>query len=272
MVHTGRMTRATGARDFLAGAGLFWRGVRLWSRNPRLMVTGLLPGLIVAVLFGALLFVIVGNLRPFSAWIVDVVFTKDTNPVAELAEVVVAFALFFGTVLALVYTFATVTLLVGTPFFERISRNIDSALGVPASFAQAGQGNSIWKGIGESLRRLLLVGPVGLLVFLVGLLPLVGTVIAFVLGAAFGGWFLALELTEYPLARRGLPMLAQRRAALRRRRALSLGFGTMVFVAFLVPGGAVLVMPAAVAGGTLLARRVSGESVAQVGAHGAASP
>ncbi len=225
------------------------------------MLMGLVPGLVAALVFGAVLVVMIINLRGIAGWIIDVAVTRDTNPMVELAEVFVAFALFFGTILAVIYTFATVTLLIGTPFFERISQRVDSALGVPASFAGAGQGNSIWKGVKESLRRLLLVAPVGLLVFVVGLLPLVGTVIAFTLGAMFGGWFLALELTEYPLARRGLPSLAQRRAILGHSRALSVGFGAMVFVVFLIPGGAVLVMPAAVAGGTLLARRVSGEPV-----------
>jgi CysZ protein len=41
---------------------------------------------------------------------------------------------------------------------------------------------------------------------------------------------------------------------------LALGFGVSVFVCFLVPLGAVLVMPAAVAGATLLTRHAYGLS------------
>jgi CysZ protein len=74
-----------------------------------------------------------------------------------------------------------------------------------------------------------------------------------------GGWFLAIELVGVPFARRGL-CLTQRRALLRANRSLTLGFGMAVFVCFLIPLGAVLVMPAAVAGGTLLARQVLGLS------------
>jgi CysZ protein len=47
---------------------------------------------------------------------------------------------------------------------------------------------------------------------------------------------------------------------LRAHRPEALGFGTAVFLCFLVPGGAVLLMPAAVAGGTLLARHVLAEA------------
>jgi len=61
-----------------------------------------------------------------------------------------------------------------------------------------------------------------------------------------------------PFERRGL-RLRDRRAALRRRRSMTLGFGVATFLCFLVPLGAVLVMPAAVAGATLMSRRVLGE-------------
>jgi CysZ protein len=40
-----------------------------------------------------------------------------------------------------------------------------------------------------------------------------------------------------------------------------MGFGVAVFVCFLIPFGAVLVMPAAVAGATLLTRHVHGQPV-----------
>ena len=46
-----------------------------------------------------------------------------------------------------------------------------------------------------------------------------------------------------------------------RHRALGLGFGSAVFACFLIPLGAVLVMPAAIAGATLLARRSLGKPI-----------
>jgi CysZ protein len=71
---------------------------------------------------------------------------------------------------------------------------------------------------------------------------------------------LALELTGVPFERRGR-RLADRRAVLGRRRPLALGFGAAVFASFLIPLGAVLLMPAAVAGGALLARRSLGQPI-----------
>jgi CysZ protein len=64
-------------------------------------------------------------------------------------------------------------------------------------------------------------------------------------------------LTGIPFNRRGL-RLRDRRRLLRANPALVLGFGVPVFVIFLIPFAAVLVIPAAVAGSTLLTRRVLG--------------
>jgi CysZ protein len=74
-----------------------------------------------------------------------------------------------------------------------------------------------------------------------------------VLGALFGGWFLALELTGFAFDARGLSLGEQRRM-LRRSRSTTLGFGVVTYLLFLIPLVAVIAMPAAVAGATMLAR------------------
>jgi CysZ protein len=81
-----------------------------------------------------------------------------------------------------------------------------------------------------------------------------------VLGAAVGGWLLAIELTGAPFQRRGR-RLQDRRQVLRAHRPLTLGFGVAVFLSFLIPLGAILLMPAAVAGATLLSRRALGQPI-----------
>ena len=82
--------------------------------------------------------------------------------------------------------------------------------------------------------------------------------LAAVLGALVGGWLLTLELTGLAFDARGLSF-RDRRAALRSRRPLALGFGAATYLLFLIPLGAVAVMPAAIAGSVLLTKRVLGE-------------
>jgi CysZ protein len=109
----------------------------------------------------------------------------------------------------------------------------------------------------DSVRLLILGTVLGVVIFGTGLIPVVGEFVTPVLGAMVGGWVLALELSSVPFERRGM-RFKHRRRMLRSRRAMSLGFGVATFVCFLIPLGAVLVMPAAVAGATLLSRRVMG--------------
>ena len=96
----------------------------------------------------------------------------------------------------------------------------------------------------------------GVLLFVGGFVPVVGQTVVPVVGALVGGWFLAVELTGYAFDARGRS-LAERRRGLAVNRARTLGLGTATYLLFFVPLGAVLVMPAAVAAATLLAREVA---------------
>jgi CysZ protein len=88
---------------------------------------------------------------------------------------------------------------------------------------------------------------------LMGLIPVVGSVLSASVAVTFTGWLLADELTARALTARGIVPSA-RRKLLRRHRGRVLGFGIATQLSFFVPFGAVATMPAAVAGSTLLAR------------------
>jgi CysZ protein len=114
--------------------------------------------------------------------------------------------------------------------------------------------------LGAGIRILIPTILIAIALFVIGFVPVVGQILVPVLGAFFGGWFLTLELTGLAFEGRGMT-LKDRRIALRSRRARTLGFGVASYVSFLIPLGAVIMMPAAVAGATLLARSALGEDV-----------
>lgn len=240
-------------KEAAIGARMLARGFATWRTAPRTMAWGLLPAAISAFVLLVLVVAAVAAAFPVGEWTAGLVFEDGSAP-HGLLQVIVAIAVIGAATLVSIYTFTALALLVGQPFFERISRELDAhdpSLDVedpePAWRAAV-------RGIAEWARLLLLTVPLGVVSLLVGLVPVVGTASAFVLSAGLGGWLLALELTAYPLSRRGVVSLAQRRAALRGHRARAIGFGAAVFVLFLIPGGVVAVMPAAAAGGTALVR------------------
>jgi len=223
------------------------------------MLLGLLPGLIVFLLYVAVVVALIIGLGGIVEWISP--FADGwSEPWRTLVRVAIGAALLGLLVLLIVYTFTAVTMVVGQPFFEAISREVERPLGgvdgeVDVSFWRAAV-----RGVGEAAWMLIVTALIGIGLFLLGFVPVVGTLAAAVLGAIVGGWFLTLELTTVPFERRGL-RLRDRRRVLGARRASALGFGIVVFLLFLLPGGAVVTMPAAVAGATVLSRRALGQPI-----------
>jgi uncharacterized protein involved in cysteine biosynthesis len=134
-------------------------------------------------------------------------------------------------------------LLLAGPMLDRLSQHVEMIRGQNAQRIEMGL---TWE-IAQSLRgrlRLLAAAP-GIL--LIGLVPLVGPVVSFL----WSSHVLALQETDGPLARRGLPSRA-RRAWHRRYRAESLGFGMAGLAFLLVPVANFLLAPVLTVGATLL--------------------
>lgn len=251
-------------RGFAQGVGLLLRGFRLWGTSPRLMLLGLIPGLITVAIFGTIVVLIAVNLGGIVTGLTPFAEQWDAGWALTL-RIALSLALLGGAGVALAYTFTAVTVAIGQPFFEKISRAVDDSLGDSLGGLAESEPTPFWpalrRGLGEGIRLFLLTLVIGLGLVTLGLIPIVGTVAATIIGALCGGWFLALELSAVPFERRGL-VLADRRRMLGAQRPVTLGFGVALFVLFLIPLGAVVAMPAAVAGATLLSRRSLGEATA----------
>lgn len=224
----------------------------MWGSSPRAMLLGAIPPLIVGALYLAVAIALILNLDTVITWMTP--FVNDWDPSAQpLVRVPFAIALLGAVLLVGVFTFTAVTLTVGDPFYERIARRVEIELGDAPAELDESFWTGLWRGIGGGVRFLLLTASVGLLLFVLGFIPLLGQTVVPVLGWFVGGWFLAIELSGFAFEARGL-RLKDRRRMLAANRARTLGFGVPIYLLFLVPFVAVLVMPAAVAGATMLAR------------------
>jgi CysZ protein len=254
------MAKRGAVKEFFTGIGLLGRGFGMYGTNPGLIALGLIPALIAGVLLLAvliLLIVFIGDLSSAVTWFANGWSSGERSTVRFIAGVSIIGS--FG--LLAVVTFTSLTLAIGDPFYEKISERVEQRLDAKSGPAALPPRVNLpwWKefarGAAESVRLLTVSAMVGIPLFLAGFIPAVGQTVVPVIGAFVGGWFLSIELVGIAFARRGLK-LADRRRALRSNRPLAIGFGAAVFVCFLIPLGAVLVTPAAVAGGTMLARRV----------------
>ncbi|KAA9105595.1 EI24 domain-containing protein [Microbacterium rhizomatis] len=240
-------------REFGNGIGMLLRGFGWWRRRPWVMARGLLPAAIVSVvLLGGLIVLgveapaIADGLTPFA----------DGWPGfwSTLLRVAVGTAVFGAAIVVAAVTFTALTLIVGEPFYDRIWRAVETDLGGAVPDGRYG----FWRSVADGLSLIARGVLVALAAGLIGFVPVVGSVLAAIIGTALAGWLIADELSSRALTARGLDARS-RRALLRAHRGRVLGFGVATQLCFLVPLGAVIVMPAAVAGSSLLAHSVLGE-------------
>lgn len=236
--------------DFLAGARLLLRGWGYWRRRPTAMALGLVPAAVVGVLAVVALVALAMNLGRLGEWVTP--FADDwPSPWERVAELAASALLLGGAVVLVVVTFTGLTLTVGEPFYDRIWRAVerDETGTVPDG------DTGFWRGAADGIALVLRGLLVAVLSGAIGLLPVVGTVVGWVTGVLLTGWVLAHELTSRALIARGVDR-PERNRLLRENRRLAAGFGTATQLCFLVPGGAMATMPAAVAGATMLAHRL----------------
>ncbi|MFV2172470.1 EI24 domain-containing protein [Actinomadura sp. LOL_016] len=239
-------------KDLLNGAGYLFRGIGWVARHPLQWLFGLIPALIVLVVYGTALGFLVYHLDDVASW---VTWFADgwSETVRKTTRVIAGIAVLGASVFLGILTFTAVTLLVGDPFYEAIAVRVeDSQGGAPPE-----PDVPLMTQIGRAIKDAVLLGIVALgfaiLFFAGGFIPGIGQTVVPVVAACVSGYFLAGELSSVALERREI-LRKERFARMKANRPLVVGFGVATFAMFLVPLGAVLVMPGAVAGATLMVR------------------
>ncbi|MFE7105340.1 EI24 domain-containing protein [Streptomyces sp. NPDC057575] len=239
-------------RDLGAGFGYLIKGQRWVGRHGRWFGFGLLPGLVTLVLYAGALVGLGYGADDLVDWATPFADDWSSPWLGLLRNTLTVLVFGLGLFLAVI-TFTAVTLLVGQPFYESLSEQVDRTEGGAVPESGLPLWRELWISARDSLRILVRVGLYSLLLFALGFVPVIGQTVVPVIGFCVTGYFLAEELTAVALQRRGMA-LKNRLALLRGRRMLTLGFGVPLGLAFLVPFVAVFLMPGAVAGATLLAR------------------
>jgi CysZ protein len=234
--------------------GCLARGLAFFVGSPSLWIIGLLPVILALVVLvvalaalGLALPAVVAALTPFArGW-----------PPAERDAVRLLVGLVFAVSalwLALV-SFTALALTIGQPFYERIAARVEAREGGRPPEVQVPWWRATGRAARDGLLMVALTGGLSLGHFLLALVPLLGQTVVPILGVCVAGWLLTVQLTSVAFDRRavGLP---RRLRLLWRYRGLALGFGVTTLLLFLVPFGALIGMPGALAGGTLLVRRL----------------
>ncbi|WP_017537123.1 EI24 domain-containing protein [Nocardiopsis halophila] len=241
-------------RDVFSGAGLLLRGAGMVLSRPKLFFLGAIPPLFTSLLFLGALIALLLNIGDLAAWATP--FADDWSEGWRTTVQVTAGVLMVGgAVLVMVVGFTGLTLALGAPLYDLIAEDVEERLGGAPEVDESLAG-SIARSVRQSLVLVLVSALFAVPMLIAGFVPVVGQTVVPVVSALVGGFLLGMELVGAAFDRRGMRRLGDRRRALWSRKALSLGFAVPAYLLLAVPFVAVLVFPAATAGGTLLARRV----------------
>lgn len=223
----------------------------MWRTHPKLLALGLIPAVIAFVLLAGALVPFGLTLGSITDWITPFA-DSWVSPWRELLRFGLGAVMLVAALALAGAVFTALTLTIGDPFYQRIWRGIERSLGGPEPTGDTG----VLTTIGEGIRLVVLGILVALLTLLIGFVPVVGGVLASIVGVILSGRLVARELTGRAFDARGLSTVS-RSELLRSGRARVIGFGVATQLCFLIPLGAIVTMPAAVAGSTILARSLT---------------
>jgi CysZ protein len=225
-------------RRTAAGAWHVPSGLAFLVRHPSLWPLAALPAVVAVVLLAA--GAVTGvYLIPR----VEESFAPRAGAWPEWVELPASLLLWTATIGAGAFLGLGLALLLAAPLLELLSRRVEGK----ARGRVVDSAASWWVEVGEALRAGLYFVIAAPVVLALGLVPLIGPLLAVMIGARA----LAMQMTDFALARHGAS-LKQRLAWHRRWLPESQGFGLAGMVGMLVPFANLLIAPALVTGATLL--------------------
>lgn len=234
--------------EFAHGARCLFQGFT-WLTCPGVRRYVILPLLINLLLFAA---AIALGARYFDAWLVHWI-SGLPHWLAWLTAVLwVVFAL--AAAVVLFYAFALLANLIAAPLDIFLAMRIEAMITGRRPETGRSLTMDIVVGLRSQLQRLLYLVWRMLLIAVVGLVllfvPLFGALTP-LLWFVFTAWTLAIVYSDFPLSNRGVTFAEQRRL-FRQKRARLFGFGAAAALCTMVPVVNFIIMPAAVAGATVL--------------------
>jgi uncharacterized protein involved in cysteine biosynthesis len=231
-------TRPGLLRRAAAGAWHVPAGFAFLLRHPRLWPLAALPALVAVALLG------IGALAGLLvAPGVESAMLPEPGRLPEWVALPTTVLLWIATTGAGAFLGFGVALALAAPLLEQLSRRVEARARGLAQDASPGLAFEVR----ESLRGALYFLVAAPVLFVLGLVPLVGPFLSLMWGARA----VAFQMTDPALTRRGL-RFADKRRWHREWRAESQGFGLAGMLGFVVPLANLLLGPALVTGGTLL--------------------
>ncbi|GLS25022.1 sulfate transporter CysZ [Marinibactrum halimedae] len=147
------------------------------------------------------------------------------------------------------YSFSILTNLIAAPFYGILAEKIEHHLTGKSPPTEALPA-MIVRTIGRELTKIWYFLVRAILIFLLSFVPLIGLVVP-VIALAWGAWSMSIQYSDYAADNHQLPFKSLRKS-LWTQKFTAGGFGGLIMLGAMIPVVNIFVMPAAVAGGTIM--------------------
>jgi CysZ protein len=241
----------------MQGVQLFIEGARV-ARKPGLAKYSWLPALLSLAIIVTGVGLAFGYIGEFSSYLAALL-----PGWLEFLSIVLMPLIYLLTVLIGGWLFGFLAVLIASPFLGDLSIEVEATQFETAPAHDPSFLHGMVSALGREVRKLGYYLPRLLVVLALSLIPIVNTA-APILWFLFGAWTLAIQFCDYPTENRGQPF-RNTLHLLKANRTAALGYGSCATLALAIPVVNFLAIPVAVAGGTLLHRRMQARSVRQAG-------
>jgi CysZ protein len=234
--------------DLVSGPEYLLQGYRLIFR-PELRRFFLIPLFVNVLVFAGLAWLFIDQFEVLLDWFLP----AADSWWAQLARGLLWFIFAVAASMFMFFTFTLVANLLAAPFngwlAERVAYVLDKN-NMPVPTTDVSLLKSVGLSLTSELRKLMYLLAMVLLLLVVTFIPIINLLAPF-LWLMATSWLLALEYLAYPLENQGMRFSEVRRYA-KTRMVLSFSFGAAVLLATIVPLINLTIMPAAVAGATVM--------------------
>ncbi len=235
--------------DFSVGISYLFRGFRLIVK-PGLKRYFIIPLLINLSVFALLTWIGMHYYGDLLNWLLP----AGEEWWAVAARVVLWIVFAASAMLIMFFTFTIIANFIGSPFNSLLSEKVQEMLTGSKAIDQKGGISGFFSEIPSSLlnelRKIMYYVIYSALILVLAFVP-VGNIIFPFIWLVFSSWMLFLVYLSYPMENRGMKFRQVRKEA-GKKLLLGLGFGLAVMCSTMLPLINFIIMPAAVAGATIM--------------------
>lgn len=235
-----------------SGLGYFMEGGRILMQ-PGMKRYILVPVIANIIVFIILTIMLIQSFTAMTAWFTGVL--PDWSWFAAIAGFIATFLSIITFILALLiygYSFNLITNIIAAPFYGFLAEKIEARL-IGAKFPSESFANMAARTLKREMVKLWYFMSRGILValglFILTFIPLINMIVP-ILALLWGSWVMTLQYVDYPADNNKMDF-TQFRTSLKTSKYSSIGFGGGIMLGSMIPILNIIVMPMAVAGGTL---------------------